>query len=63
MQSTQFRLRGPGNKESLARDLLIKLPVSKPTHIVKAGLKGRLVYTFKRLIPKFDFSKMQGTLL
>jgi dimethylaniline monooxygenase (N-oxide forming) len=54
MQSTQFRLRGPGNKESLARDLLIKLPVSKPTHIVKAGLKGRLIYGFKRLIPKFD---------
>ncbi len=52
-QATQFRLRGPGNKNSLARELLMKLPVSKPTHIVKAGLKGRLIYAFKALIPKF----------
>lgn len=52
-QATQFRLRGPGNKESLAQELLMKLPVSKPTHIVKAGLKGRLIYTFKALIPEF----------
>ena len=50
-QGTQFRLQGPGSKESLARELLIQLPVSKPTHIVKAGLKGRLIYAFKSLIP------------
>lgn len=54
-QATQYRLRGPGNKESLCREILIKLPVSKPTHIVKAGLKGRLIYAFKALIPKFHF--------
>lgn len=54
-QATQFRLRGPGEKASLARKLLMKLPVSKPTHIVKAGLKGRLIYAFKSLIPKFGF--------
>jgi dimethylaniline monooxygenase (N-oxide forming) len=60
MQSTQFRLRGPGNKESLARELLMKLPVSKPTHIVKAGLKGRLIYAFKALIPKFGFVGLKG---
>ncbi|MDJ0743089.1 MAG: NAD(P)-binding domain-containing protein [Xenococcaceae cyanobacterium MO_167.B27] len=54
-QATQFRLRGPGNKKSLAQKLLMKLPVSKPTHIVKAGLKGRLIYAFKSLIPKFGF--------
>ena len=42
-------------KESLAQELLMKLPVSKPTHIVKAGLKGRLIYAFKSLIPKFGF--------
>ena len=52
IQSTQFRLRGPGNKESLAQELLLKLPVSKMTHIVKSGLKGRLIYIFKNLIPQ-----------
>ena len=54
-QATQFRLRGPGNKNKLARELLLKLPVSKLTHIVKAGLRGRLIYVFKALIPKFGF--------
>ncbi|MEH2347238.1 MAG: NAD(P)-binding domain-containing protein [Nostoc sp.] len=52
-QSTQFRLRGPGQKKSLAHDILMKLPVSKLTHIVKAGLKGRVIYGFKALMPKF----------
>lgn len=50
-QATQFRLQGSGNKESLAQNLLMKLPVSKPTHIVKAGLKGRLIYILKAFIP------------
>lgn len=54
-QATQFRLQGPGSKESLARELLMKLPVSKPTHIVKAGLRGRLIYAFKALVPKVNF--------
>jgi dimethylaniline monooxygenase (N-oxide forming) len=61
IQSTQFRLRGPGNKESLAQDLLLKLPVSKLTHIVKAGLKGRLIYAFKNLIPKVGFLNFKGS--
>lgn len=54
-QATQFRLRGSGSKESLAQEILMKLPVSRYTHIVKAGLKGRLIYAFKALIPKFGF--------
>ena len=41
-QGIQFRLRGPGNKESLARELLMKLPVIIPTPIIKASLKGVL---------------------
>ncbi len=52
-QATQFRLRGPGKKESLAREILRKLPVSNFNHIVKAGLKGRVIYTLKALVPKF----------
>ena len=60
-QATQFRLRGPGSKESLARELLRKLPVSKPTHIVKAGLRGRVIYAFKSLIPKFGFVGFKGS--
>ncbi|NET07071.1 MAG: NAD(P)-binding domain-containing protein [Symploca sp. SIO2B6] len=60
-QATQFRLRGPGSKESLAQELLSKLPVSKPTHIVKAGLKGRVIYAFKALIPKFGFVGFKGS--
>jgi dimethylaniline monooxygenase (N-oxide forming) len=57
-QATQFRLQGLGKKESLARELLMELPVSKPTHIVKAGLKGRVIYAFKTLIPKFGFRRL-----
>ena len=60
-QATQFRLRGPGKKESLAKEILLKLPVSKPTHVVKAGLKGRLIYAFKALFPKFGFVGLKGS--
>ena len=60
-QATQFRLRGPGSKESLAQELLMKLPVSKPTHIVKAGLKGRVIYAFKALVPKFGFVGLKSS--
>lgn len=52
-QGTQFRLRGFGSKKSLAEELLLKLPVSKPTHIVKAGLRGRLLYALKTLVSPF----------
>jgi dimethylaniline monooxygenase (N-oxide forming) len=57
-QATQFRLQGPGKKEFLARELMMKLPVSKPTHVVKAGLRWRVTYTFKALIPKFGFRRL-----
>ena len=58
-QATQFRLRGSGKKESLAKEILLKLPVSKPTHVVKAGLKGRFIYGFKALFPKFGFASFK----
>jgi dimethylaniline monooxygenase (N-oxide forming) len=46
-QATQYRLRGPGKKEKLAQEYLKKLPVSKPTHIVKSGIKGRILFLLK----------------
>ena len=49
-QATQFRLQGPGKKEALAKELIAKLPVSSFNHVVKAGLKGRLIYGFKTVI-------------
>ena len=60
-QATQFRLQGPGSKESEAQKLMMKLPVSKPTHIVKAGLKGRVIYTFKNAIPKIRFTTLKSS--
>lgn len=46
-QATQFRLQGPGQKEALAQSILSKLPVSSFNHVVKAGVKGRIIYGFK----------------
>ena len=46
-QATQFRLRGPGGKPALAREILMKLPVSRFNHVVKVGLKGRLWYALR----------------
>ncbi|MEJ2114381.1 MAG: hypothetical protein P8X62_12105 [Flavobacteriaceae bacterium] len=46
-QATQFRLKGPGKKVKLAKDIIFKLPISTYNHIVKAGLRGRLRYAFK----------------
>lgn len=46
-QATQFRLKGPGKKVKLAREIIEKLPISTYNHIVKAGLRGRLLYSFK----------------
>ena len=60
-QATQFRLQGPGSKESEAQKLMMKLPVSKPTHIVKAGLKGRVIYAFKNAIPKIRFTSLKSS--
>ncbi|AOY80926.1 NAD(P)-binding domain-containing protein [Moorena producens JHB] len=59
-QATQFRLQGPGKKESLAQEILMKLPLSRFNHMVKAGLKGRVIYTFKALVPKFGFAGFTG---
>lgn len=49
-QGTQFRLQGPGKKEALAQEILAKLPVSSFNHVVKAGLKGRVMYGFKGMV-------------
>ena len=48
-QATQFRLRGPGQKEALAQKLIAKLPISPFNHVVKAGLRGRVLYGLKAL--------------
>lgn len=57
-QATQFRLRGLGSKKALAQELLAKMPVSKFNYVVKAGIKGRIQYALKALMPKF---KSQST--
>ena len=51
-QATQFRLRGPGKKEKLSKKIIYKLPLSTFNHIVKAGLRGRIRYGVKALLPK-----------
>jgi Flavin-binding monooxygenase-like len=51
-QATQFRLRGPGKKEKLSKEIIYKLPLSTFNHIVKAGLRGRIRYGVKALLPK-----------
>ena len=49
-QATQFRLKGPGKKEKLAKEIIFKLPISTYNHIVKAGLRGRIRYAHKWLL-------------
>ncbi|MDJ0901806.1 MAG: NAD(P)-binding domain-containing protein [Xenococcus sp. MO_188.B8] len=49
-QATQFRLVGPGKKEALAQQLIIKLPITRFNYFVKAGLRGRVIYAFKYLL-------------
>lgn len=51
-QGTQFRLRGPGQKKALAQELIRKLPVSPFNRVVvvKAGLRGRVIYGFKAVV-------------
>jgi dimethylaniline monooxygenase (N-oxide forming) len=39
-QAIQFRLQGPGNKQSLMREMLMKLPVIIPTELIKSSVKG-----------------------
>ena len=50
-QATQYRLRGPGKKVELAQDIIKKLPISTFNHIVKAGLRGRVKYAMKKVVP------------
>jgi len=50
-QATQFRLKGPGKKVKLAKEIIFKLPTSTYNHIVKAGLRGRIRYAHKWLLP------------
>jgi dimethylaniline monooxygenase (N-oxide forming) len=52
-QATQFRLKGPGKKVELAHEIIKKLPVSTYNHIVKAGLKGRLYFGLRSMLPSF----------
>ncbi|MDH3709245.1 MAG: NAD(P)-binding domain-containing protein [Cyclobacteriaceae bacterium] len=52
-QATQFRLRGPGKKVKLAHKILMKLPISTFNHIVKAGLRGRIYYALRAIVPDF----------
>ena len=59
-QATQFRLRGPGKKTDLAQELLGKMPVSTFNHVVKAGLRGRVWYAFKTLVPANAFVGFKG---
>ena len=50
-QATQFRLRGPGKKVKLAKEIIYKLPISTYNHIVKAGLRGRFQFFVKAIFP------------
>lgn len=52
-QATQFRLRGPGKKVKLAHEIIEQLPISTYNHIVKAGLRGRIYFGLRSLIPSF----------
>ncbi len=40
MQSSQFRLHGPGAQPALARDILKSLPLCPSGHVLRAGLVG-----------------------
>ena len=51
-QATQFRLRGPGSKTKTAHKILHKLPISGFNTLVKAGLLGRIKYSYRLFIPK-----------
>ena len=46
-QATQFRLRGPGKKPRLAREIIMKIPISRFNHMMKASVKWRLREIFR----------------
>ncbi|MEM7726447.1 MAG: NAD(P)-binding domain-containing protein [Cyanobacteria bacterium P01_A01_bin.45] len=49
-QATQFRLQGPGQKETWAKEAIAKLPVTKFNYFFLAGLRGRAIYRFKAIV-------------
>ncbi|NEP38964.1 MAG: NAD(P)-binding domain-containing protein [Okeania sp. SIO2G4] len=49
-QATQFRLRGPGQKETFAKEAIAKLPVTQFNYFFLAGLRGRTIYGFKAIV-------------
>ena len=51
-QATQFRLRGPGQKEIWAKEAIAKLPVTQFNYFFLAGLRGRAIYSFKAIVKK-----------
>jgi dimethylaniline monooxygenase (N-oxide forming) len=55
-QATQFRLTGPGEKFKLARAMILKMPVCKLNHVVRAGLLLQIKLFTKRL---FSFGKFK----
>jgi dimethylaniline monooxygenase (N-oxide forming) len=48
-QGTQFRLRGPGSKPALAREILGKLPITPLNHVFEAGVYGRALAAWNRV--------------
>ncbi|MDY6805215.1 MAG: NAD(P)-binding domain-containing protein [Cyanobacteriota bacterium] len=66
-QATQFRLRGPGEKETWAKEAIAKLPVTQFNYFFLAGLRGRAIYGFKaiargvyRILEKIGFGQPQA---
>lgn len=55
-QASQFRLTGPGAKPDVARAIILRLPISRFNHMVKAGLRGRVVYALRALASGFRAS-------
>ena len=53
-QATQFRLKGPGSKTKIAHEILHKLPISGFNTVVKAGILGRIKYSYRLLAPKLQ---------
>jgi dimethylaniline monooxygenase (N-oxide forming) len=46
-QATQFRLRGPGRKPRLAREIIMKIPISRFNHMMRASLQWRFREMFR----------------
>ena len=46
-QATQFRLRGPGKKPRLAREIIMKIPISRFNHMMRASLQWRFREMFR----------------